>query len=216
MVVLDLISKSGLFGNLILLFITGLSIISWTLIIINFFSSKKEIKNLRKVHRNLKEISNLQKLFFLNTQSNDSSLKNILHKFHLYLTSQPTSTFENTQNFLDKEIELELYEVEKGLQAFSLISQVSPFLGLLGTVWGIMNAFYSIGAQGSANISVVAPGIAEALITTVWGLLVAIPATIAYFYFDHQFKKIENLLYSFSSKVLKLDTSNHTSKQNTL
>jgi biopolymer transport protein TolQ len=71
---------------------------------------------------------------------------------------------------------------DRGVFLLAMISSIAPFLGLLGTVWGIMNSFYEIGEQGNASLSVVAPGIAEALITTIVGLGVAIPALFFYNY----------------------------------
>jgi biopolymer transport protein TolQ len=79
---------------------------------------------------------------------------------------------------------------------------VAPFLGLLGTVWGIMNSFYQIGNQGSASLPVVAPGIAEALIVTMIGLAVAIPAVLFYNYFVHRVELIENEMDEFKNLLL--------------
>jgi biopolymer transport protein TolQ len=83
-----------------------------------------------------------------------------------------------------------------------MISSIAPFMGLLGTVWGIMNSFYEIGNQGSASLPVVAPGIAEALITTVVGLAVAIPALFFYNYFNHRAERIENEMDEFKDVLL--------------
>jgi biopolymer transport protein TolQ len=88
----------------------------------------------------------------------------------------------------------EVEELEKSLPILSTVVSASPFLGLLGTVWGIMEAFLDIRARGSAHITIVAPGISDALITTVYGLLVAIPALIFY----NMFKSRVN---SFTSKI---------------
>jgi len=86
---------------------------------------------------------------------------------------------------------------DKGVFFLAMMSSIAPFLGLLGTVWGIMNAFFDIGNQGSASLPVVAPGIAEALITTIMGLLVAIPALYFYNYFNHKIEHIENDMEEF-------------------
>jgi len=84
---------------------------------------------------------------------------------------------------------------------------ISPFFGLLGTVWGIMDSFASIGVRGSASLAVVAPGIAEALIATVVGLAVAIPAVMAYNFFNNQLKvfstQVDNFTLEFLSAVKK-------------
>jgi biopolymer transport protein TolQ len=80
----------------------------------------------------------------------------------------------------------------------------TPFIGLFGTVWGIMNSFHGIGLMGSASLAVVAPGISEALIATAAGLGVAIPAVIAFNYFMHKIRIIESELQSFSADFLNI------------
>jgi len=89
-----------------------------------------------------------------------------------------------------------------GLPWLSIVGSISPLLGLLGTVIGVMNAFLGIAATGSTNIGAVAPGVAEALITTVVGLFVAIPAVIAYNYFVSQLAFFTGELEGFSSEFI--------------
>ena len=80
----------------------------------------------------------------------------------------------------------------------------APFVGLFGTVWGIMNSFRAIGAKGAANLSTVAPGIAEALIATAIGLVAAIPAVMAYNYFTRRVKVLSSEMESFSNDFLNI------------
>ena len=80
----------------------------------------------------------------------------------------------------------------------------TPFIGLFGTVWGIMNSFHGIGLRGSASLAVVAPGISEALIATAAGLAAAIPAVIAFNYFMQKIRLIESELHSFSADFLNI------------
>ena len=82
----------------------------------------------------------------------------------------------------------EISGLERSLIFLATTGNITPFIGLFGTVWGIMDAFHSIGMTGSANLGAVAPGIAEALITTAAGLAVAIPGVIAYNYFLNRIK----------------------------
>jgi biopolymer transport protein TolQ len=82
-------------------------------------------------------------------------------------------------------------------------ASTTPFIGLFGTVWGIMDAFHKIGIRGSASLATVAPGIAEALIATAAGLFAAIPAVIAYNYFNNQANKLIHELNDFSETILK-------------
>lgn len=103
---------------------------------------------------------------------------------------------------LEKEEAEERDELAKGLTWLAVIGSVSPLLGLLGTVIGIMNTFLGITAAGSTNIGAVAPGVAEALITTVAGLFVAIPAVIAYNHFVGQLNLVTGELEGFSSEFI--------------
>jgi biopolymer transport protein TolQ len=103
---------------------------------------------------------------------------------------------------LEKEEVEERDDLAHGLQWLAIIATVSPLLGLLGTVLGVMNSFIGVAAAGSANISAVAPGIAEALITTVAGLVVAIPAAIAYNYYSGKLNLFMSELEGFSSEFV--------------
>ena len=103
---------------------------------------------------------------------------------------------------LEKEEAEERDELSHGLPWLAIIGSVSPLLGLLGTVIGVMNAFLGITASGAANIGAVAPGVAEALITTVAGLFVAIPAVIAYNHFVARLNLVSGELEGFSSEFI--------------
>ena len=98
----------------------------------------------------------------------------------------------------------EMGTLEKHLIFLATTVSVSPFLGLFGTVWGVMQAFMRMGVKGSADISAVGPGIAEALITTVAGLAVAIPALFAYNFFVHKLNKFESRLEVFSTEMMRM------------
>jgi biopolymer transport protein TolQ len=103
---------------------------------------------------------------------------------------------------LEKEEGEERDELADGIQWLAIIATVSPLLGLLGTVLGVMNSFIGVASAGSANISAVAPGVAEALTTTVAGLVVAIPAAIAYNYFVGRLNLFMSELEGFSSEFI--------------
>jgi biopolymer transport protein TolQ len=119
----------------------------------------------------------------------------------------PTEGLSHTQLealrlVLEKEEAEERDELAHGLIWLAIIGSISPLLGLMGTVIGVMNAFLGITATGSANIGAVAPGVAEALITTVVGLAVAIPAVIAYNYFVSRLNLVSGELEGFSSEFI--------------
>ena len=103
---------------------------------------------------------------------------------------------------LDKEEGEERDEMAHGLTWLAIIGSISPLLGLMGTVIGIMNAFLGITATGSTNIGAVAPGVAEALVTTVAGLAVAIPAVIAYNHFVARLNLVSGEIEGFSSEFI--------------
>jgi biopolymer transport protein TolQ len=91
----------------------------------------------------------------------------------------------------------EIDRLESRLPFLATTGSISPYIGLFGTVWGIMNSFIALGGQQQATLSMVAPGIAEALIATAMGLFAAIPAVIAYNRFSHQVEKLENSYGNF-------------------
>jgi biopolymer transport protein TolQ len=103
---------------------------------------------------------------------------------------------------LEKEEAEERDELAHGLGSLAVIGSVSPLLGLMGTVIGVMNAFLGITVSGSSNIMAVAPGVAEALVTTVAGLAVAIPAVIAYNHFVSKLNLVTGELEGFSSEFI--------------
>merc|ERR1711907_649888 len=90
------------------------------------------------------------------------------------------------------------HRLEKSMTALASIGSISPFIGLFGTVWGIMNSFQSIAMSNNTSLAVVAPGIAEALFATALGLFAAIPAVAAYNKFSNDLEKLSNNLEYFS------------------
>jgi biopolymer transport protein TolQ len=97
---------------------------------------------------------------------------------------------------------LESARLERFLNFLATTGTTTPFIGLFGTVWGIMNAFTGIGAAGSASLAVVAPGIAEALVTTAMGLAAAIPAVIAYNYYLSRVNRMIMTMEDFSEELV--------------
>ncbi len=118
------------------------------------------------------------------------------------------SGIDNLQRSLHKAIENELSAMESRLSFLATVGSTGPFIGLFGTVWGIMGSFQKIGATGVASLAVVAPGISEALIATGIGLFAAIPATIAYNLFVTRLRKEELVLNNFGSDFLNIAKRN--------
>ena len=103
----------------------------------------------------------------------------------------------------------EVDDLERGLPLLASIGSVSPYIGLFGTVWGIMNAFTGLASLDNVSLAVVAPGIAEALVATAIGLFAAIPATAAYNYFANRLDRITNRFDSFSEEFLNILARQH-------
>ena len=95
----------------------------------------------------------------------------------------------------------EVRKAEKWMPWLATTGSVTPFIGLFGTVWGVMDAFAGLGTAGAASLRAVAPGIAEALITTAAGLFTAIPAVIAYNHFLHDIKELASRMDNFAMEV---------------
>jgi biopolymer transport protein TolQ len=99
---------------------------------------------------------------------------------------------------------MEMLKLESRLPFLATTGSATPFIGLFGTVWGIMNAFHRIGVTQAANISIVAPGVSEALIATAAGLAAAIPAVIFYNYFVNWVKRLSTQMDDFSLEYLNI------------
>jgi len=114
--------------------------------------------------------------------------------------------FEIAQRAMDRAANEEAGRLERHVGFLATTGSVAPFIGLMGTVWGVMTAFLNIGAQGSASLVVVAPGIAEALIATVAGLAAAIPAVVGYNHLLGRLRDFTNSTSQFSNEFLDLRT----------
>ena len=109
---------------------------------------------------------------------------------------------DNVRRALHQGVSLELAHLNSSLAVLATTANTAPFIGLFGTVWGIMNSFHAIGMMRSASLATVAPGISEALVATAIGLAVAIPAPIAYNLFLGRLNRIETFLVNFAGEFL--------------
>ncbi len=114
------------------------------------------------------------------------------------------SSIENVERALTMSHRLESLKLEASMTFLATAASTAPFIGLFGTVWGIMNAFQNIGVQGGASLATVAPGIAEALIATAVGLGCAIPATMGYNFFNHKIRALRADMDVFGSDFLNI------------
>jgi biopolymer transport protein TolQ len=134
-------------------------------------------------------------------------------KIPLAEASPKLGGLDNITRALRKSTDLEISGFENRLNILATTGSTGPFIGLFGTVWGIMSAFQMIGATGSASLAVVAPGISEALITTAIGLVTAIPAVAAYNHFITKIKKRELEISNFNSDFLNIVKRNFFKEQ---
>jgi|UniRef100_A0A7V5N1Y2 biopolymer transport protein TolQ len=194
--------QTGYVGKFVLLILLIMSIQSWYTIIANYFRYKAFKNLLYDIDSLVKKTKDFPSLI-KETKEMEShllghSIKRVVVAFgeiyENYFEKKDESknfNLEISLNLAEKElIEKALIEQEniimklsKGLGILATVGNVAPFIGLFGTVWGIMKAFHDIGLKGSASLATVAPGIAEALINTAMGLFCAIPAVIAYNYY---------------------------------
>ena len=113
-----------------------------------------------------------------------------------------TNLSERMNTFLEVGIEKQMVKIDKGFTFLATVGSTAPFIGLFGTVWGIMNSFQSIAISRNTSLAIVAPGIAEALFATALGLLAAIPAVVAYNKFNNDSKKYSQRLENFAKRFI--------------
>ena len=122
----------------------------------------------------------------------------------LLKSKSKTNLIEKMGGMLEVGIEKQISKIDKGFTFLATVGSTAPFIGLFGTVWGIMNSFQSIAISRNTSLAIVAPGIAEALFATALGLLAAIPAVVAYNRFNSESKKYSQKLENFSKRFLSI------------
>jgi biopolymer transport protein TolQ len=122
----------------------------------------------------------------------------------LIKSKSKTNLVEKMSGILEVGIEKQISKIEKGFTFLATVGSTAPFIGLFGTVWGIMNSFQSIAISRNTSLAIVAPGIAEALFATALGLLAAIPAVVAYNRFTNDSRKYSQKLESFSKRFISI------------
>ena len=229
---LGLIADADIFVQLIMFLLVVASIWCWTIII-----------NKSKIIRKEKKISANFEVNFINEDVDDDELFDFYKseiKDHNQLNAQVKifmlgmiefnkihsnnlvardkykikELFQRIETVLQIEIAKEVEKLENGMSFLASIGSVGPFIGLLGTVWGIVNAFQSIAISNNTSLAVVAPGIAEALFATALGLLAAIPAVAAYNKFSNDLDKITSNLEYFSIEFLSKKLNEMEKKHN--
>jgi len=205
-----LILQSGPFGKGVLLFLLILSVYSWAVIWNRsrvYRQVEKADRDFRLAFRRLPPGTDFR---LMADQHPRSLLARVALAGQRALDQHPTDAgspalrYEIAQRAMDRTVAEETAGYERGVGFLATVGSVSPFIGLMGTVWGVMTAFMDIGTQGSASLMVVAPGIAEALITTIAGLAAAIPAVVGYNHLLGRLRDLTNSGGQFANEFLEL------------
>jgi biopolymer transport protein TolQ len=215
----DAVLKSGPVAKFVLVLLMVFSILSWVVIVRKFVLYRRS-KQASDAFRNVfKRASDWREL---KQQAERFSISPLLGMFvagynevtyQLRANSEGRAQLrrmEAVERSLQRASVVEMGRLEASLGLLATVAAVSPFVGLFGTVWGIIDAFRSIGATGNANLATVAPGIAEALVATAVGLIAAIPALMAYNFFQGQLKQWQTELDDFALEFISLSERNFT------
>lgn len=210
--ILQLIMNASIVVQVIIGILLLFSVTSWAIIFgkwLTLAQAKSQTHNFLRQFHNSNSISNLYTS--LSSKENQHSVEalffngiNEYNKLNKQGITQKDVVLENIDRSLSATVEAQIDKLEHNLSTLATFGSVSPYIGLLGTVWGIMHAFIGLGAAGQATLSTVAPGIAEALVATAIGLFVAIPAYIAYNKFTSDISSLNNKMNKFGDEFLNL------------
>ena len=212
----DAVARTDLVGLLCIAVLIGLSIVSLYFMLAKFFEirdadaqSREFIEDCMEGHKSLPEIYRSAKHY------PDSPLAALLREAYLeyeleiHTDSLATLPLQervalgktSVESALERTIAAEMRKLEHRLVILATASSIAPFIGLFGTVWGVLGAFQALGREGSAALTALAPGISTALTTTVFGLLVAIPAAAMYNYLSGNVSRLSSQMDSFAHEL---------------
>ena len=197
--VLTLIFKAGLIVKFVLLLLLFFSVFSWAIIFYKLRLLSKIEKESKEFYQAFLKDKQWDALYKSTKKFTISPLANLFRAAY----SIEDAGIDEIKSTLKKIESMEAARLEKYLTFLATTGSTTPFIGLFGTVWGIMNSFMGIGRIGAASLAVVAPGIAEALIATAAGLAAAIPAVIAYNYFLSRTRRIIIMTEDFSLELIE-------------
>lgn len=199
---------AGIIVKLVMLILLAASIVSWTLIIQRSWFYKKNVKNFKEFTASFWNSSDLGKLYMqIDKERNIDGVSAIFYsgfKEFVRMRKQGKILMENIQRVMQISCAKEAELLERHLPIFASIGSIAPFVGLFGTVWGIMSSFQALGQAQQATIGMVAPGISEALIATALGLFTAIPAVLAYNRYSSQVNNLLNKYELFQEELIAL------------
>ncbi|MEJ2154739.1 MAG: protein TolQ [Desulfobacteraceae bacterium] len=222
---IQLLGNAGIVVRLVLLLLLFFSVTSWAIIIIKWRYIRKAYRESNRFIEYFWKSRDLASAYTKAKQLAGCPIARIFRIGYVELkrVSQPgtphpeeagkrgaellkgrISGAENVKRALRRAISTETTRMTQMVPFLATTGNTAPFIGLFGTVWGIMSSFHGIGERGSASLAVVAPGISEALVATAAGLAVAIPAVIAFNHFMQKIRVVESELISFSADFLNI------------
>ncbi len=204
--IINLFVRADIIVKSVIVILIACSIYSWAIIL-------EKIKLFKKINISSAEFeekfwkSKSAESFYNNIPKNIEDPMALVFKASMeaaFKTRSKTQLNERLSNMLQINIEKQMEKIEKSYTFLATVGSTAPFIGLFGTVWGIMNSFQSIAISRNTSLAIVAPGIAEALFATALGLLAAIPAVVAYNKFNSDSKKYSQKLENFSKRFLTI------------
>jgi len=217
--VLDMIGHAGLMVKFVLFALLGLSVACWCIILLKFrlfrrarneseqfINLFRQRKNYAALYRDSQpmEDSHIAQIFRVGYSELNRLSKSLETKSLQETKVNPEVLLENVERAIQGALMSERQRLEGFLPLLATTGSTAPFIGLFGTVWGIMTSFQEIGLKGAANLAVVAPGISEALVATAMGLLAAIPAVVAYNHLASRVRVFENEMNHFAADFLNM------------
>jgi len=222
----DMVAAAGPMVKMVLLLLVILSVISWAIILYKLVLLRKIEKDSAAYYDLFWQKKDLSHMLSVSGQFPSSPMTKLVKGAYdeaapligKLRSSGDASVVEEGLDYigrvLKKTIAMEQASMEKTTAFLATTGSTAPFIGLFGTVWGIMNTFRAIGSQGAANLAVVAPGISEALIATALGLIAAIPAVVGYNYIITRTERVTKEMEAFSSDLTNMleKSLRHSSK----
>ena len=204
--IMSLFLRADVIVKSVIIILIASSIYSWAIIF-------EKIRMFRKINKGAEEFeerfwkSKSAETFYNNLPAsiNDPMAQVFKTSMQTVIKSRSRSNLsEKLTSILEANIEKQMNIVDKNYTFLATVGSTAPFIGLFGTVWGIMNSFQSIAISRNTSLAIVAPGIAEALFATALGLLAAIPAVVAYNKFSNDSKKYSQKLENFSKRFISI------------
>ena len=204
--ILNLFIRADIIVKSVIIILIASSIYSWAIIIEKYRLFKKINKTSEEFETKFWKSRSAESFYNNLPDKIDDPMANVFKDtMQVIIKSKSKSNLSNKlESMLEVNIEKQMNVLEKHYTFLATVGSTAPFIGLFGTVWGIMNSFQSIAISRNTSLAIVAPGIAEALFATALGLLAAIPAVVAYNKFNSDSKKYSQKLENFSKRFISI------------